>query len=59
MTFTLVADTDEKPKLLEPDKFEMWDWFDWNDLPKPLFLPIESLKKTNFNPLDFRLLNED
>ncbi|MBN2280201.1 MAG: NUDIX domain-containing protein [Candidatus Marinimicrobia bacterium] len=29
---------------LEPDKCEKWDWFDWNDLPGNLFLPIKNLK---------------
>lgn len=31
------------PALLEPHKCEGWSWFDWNDLPKPLFPPIRSL----------------
>jgi 8-oxo-dGTP diphosphatase len=26
-----------EPKLLEPDKFEEWQWFDLNKLPKRLF----------------------
>jgi len=37
-----------EPQLMEPDKFETWDWFDLNNLPKPLFkaaeLAIESYK---------------
>jgi 8-oxo-dGTP diphosphatase len=28
------------PKALEPDKCESWQWFDYRDLPSPLFLPI-------------------
>lgn len=39
-------------ELREPEKFERWDWFDWNHLPSPLFTE-EALLKTNFNPLDF------
>lgn len=39
-----------EPKVMEPDKFETWDWFAWDNLPQPLFLPIENLLKTNFNP---------
>ncbi len=37
-------------QVLEPEKCEIWDWFDWNELPEPLFLPITNLKKTDFNP---------
>ncbi|MCX7122764.1 MAG: NUDIX domain-containing protein [Gammaproteobacteria bacterium] len=31
------------PKVMEPDKCESWHWFDWDQLPSPLFKPIESL----------------
>ncbi len=34
----------------EPHKCEKWDWFEWDDLPQPLFLPIQNLLKQNFNP---------
>jgi 8-oxo-dGTP diphosphatase len=34
----------------EPDKCERWEWFEWNDLPRPLFLPIHNLLKTGFDP---------
>jgi len=37
-------------ELREPDKFERWDWFDWNHLPSPLFTE-ETLVKNGFNPL--------
>ena len=29
-----------EPQVLEPDKCEIWQWFDYRDLPSPLFLPI-------------------
>lgn len=29
----------------EPEKCETWSWFKWNNLPKPLFLPIKNLLK--------------
>ncbi len=38
-------------QLKEPDKFERWDWFDWDNLPSPLFTE-EALVKSGFNPLN-------
>jgi 8-oxo-dGTP diphosphatase len=35
---------------MEPEKCSEWDWFSWEDLPKPLFLPIENLIKQGFSP---------
>ena len=32
-----------EPQVLEPDKCEVWQWFDYRDLPMPLFQPIEIL----------------
>jgi hypothetical protein len=36
------------PRVLEPDKSELWDWYDLDDLPQPLFemckMGIESFK---------------
>lgn len=34
-------------KLNEPEKCLTWQWFDWNDLPEPLFTPLASFKKQN------------
>ena len=31
------------PQILEPDKCSEWKWFDWGDLPYPLFLPFNNL----------------
>ena len=39
-----------EPKVLEPDKCEGWDWFDWANLPTPLFRSLASLLKTGFIP---------
>lgn len=33
------------PKTLEPDKLEKWEWFEINNFPQPLFLPIINFKK--------------
>jgi len=52
LTIFMLADYKSgEVKLMEPDKFEKWDWFDWNDLPKHLFLPILKLIDQGFNPL--------
>lgn len=32
-----------EPENLEPEKCEGWQWFDWHDLPQPLFLPLKNL----------------
>ena len=40
-----------EPKILEPDKCTEWKWFTWNELPEPLFLPLQNLKKTNYDPI--------
>ena len=39
---------DSNPKILEPNKCDGWGWFDWSNLPKPLFLPIENLLEQGF-----------
>ena len=41
---------DGEPKVMEPNKCECWRWFEWNKLPKNLFLPIQNLIKENYNP---------
>jgi 8-oxo-dGTP diphosphatase len=51
VTLFVVADyVSGEVQALEPEKCERWEWFGWNDLPRPLFLPIENLLKTGFNP---------
>ncbi len=37
-------------KNLEPEKLERWDWFNWKQMPAPLFTPITNLLKQNLNP---------
>lgn len=51
ITIALIADyAGGEAELKEPDKFEQWDWFEWDQLPQPLFLPSKNLVETNFNP---------
>jgi len=40
-----------KPKLMEPEKSTEFGWFKINKLPKPLFLPVQNLLKSEFNKL--------
>lgn len=35
----------------EPGKCDQWKWFGWENLPQPLFLPIQNLLKTGFDPI--------
>jgi len=39
-----------KLKVMEPEKCEKWEWFKWDNLPNPLFVPIENLLKQGYNP---------
>ncbi|KAL3367840.1 hypothetical protein AABB24_008953 [Solanum stoloniferum] len=44
------ADVNQKPETLEPEKCAGWDWYEWNNLPKPLFGPLEDMVQSGFNP---------
>lgn len=44
-----VADAAE-PQLLEPNKCEEWAWFEWDQLPAPLFSPFQSLIDMGWKP---------
>jgi 8-oxo-dGTP diphosphatase len=37
-------------KIMEPEKCEQWEWFDWNNPPQPLFIPQQNLIKQGYNP---------
>lgn len=37
-------------RVMEPDKCEEWRWVDWDDLPRPLFIPIENLLRQGYSP---------
>lgn len=45
------------PQVKEPDKCEQWEWFEWGNLPSPLFLSIANLVKSDFSPLAGGLQN--
>lgn len=49
ITLFVLSDYDSgEPRVMEPDKCEVWQWFSWNSLPEPLFMPIHNLLKTGF-----------
>lgn len=39
-----------EPEVLEPDRMIKWQWFDWTNLPSPIFLPMQNLLKSGFCP---------
>ena len=51
ITLFVIADYDAgEVQIMEPEKCEAWEWFDWDNFPKPLFEPIQKLRKQSFNP---------
>lgn len=48
--YTLCDHTQWEVKVMEPNKCEQWEWFERENMPDSLFLPIQNLKKQNFHP---------
>ncbi|KAK9750516.1 hypothetical protein RND81_02G202300 [Saponaria officinalis] len=44
------VDPNQVPLNLEPEKCDGWDWYAWDDLPTPLFWPLENMVNSGFNP---------
>lgn len=38
------------PRNLEPHKCEGWAWFTWDEMPRPLFKPLQSLLAIGWRP---------
>ena len=52
VTLFVVAESGQgEPRRMEPTKCAEWRWFNWDELPRPLFAPLESLRSTGFDPL--------
>ncbi|PON35377.1 Mutator [Parasponia andersonii] len=45
-----LGDPQQVPQNLEPDKCDGWDWYAWDNLPKPLFWPLEKMVLSGFDP---------
>lgn len=39
-------------KVMEPETCEKWEWFQWDKLPQPLFIPVQNLLKNGFDPIN-------
>jgi len=53
ITLFMVADIDSgEAKIMEPEKCEAWEWFEWNDPPQPLFIATENFYKSGHNPFN-------
>ncbi len=51
ITIYVLADIESgELEIKEPNKCEKWEWFEWDKLPSPLFVPIQNLLKEGFNP---------
>ena len=51
VTLYIVADWKSgEAKVLEPEKCEEWRWFEWNEMPRPLFKSIVPLLEMNYDP---------
>ncbi|MEZ8824576.1 NUDIX hydrolase [Vibrio sp. 10N.261.55.A7] len=43
--FVVASQSSGEPMIMEPNKCKQWKWFELNDLPEPLFLPLTNLLK--------------
>lgn len=40
-----------EPRVCEPEKCSGWNWYRWEELPSPLFSPVELILRQNYHPL--------
>ena len=51
VTLFVIADYESgEVEVREAEKCERWEWFEWDKLPEPLFLPVQNLLKLEFDP---------
>jgi len=57
VTLFVISEYDDgNLELKEPEKCEKWDWFFWDELPEPKFLPLENLLKQKLACLQIKKL---
>lgn len=47
--FMLAVIKQGTPVLKEPEKCDEWQWFSWQQLPTPLFVPLHNLVRSGFD----------
>ncbi|KAL3510876.1 hypothetical protein ACH5RR_030277 [Cinchona calisaya] len=47
---SVLADPNQIPQNLEPEKCDGWGWYEWDSLPEPLIGPFKSALAEGFNP---------
>ncbi|MDA0120026.1 nucleotide triphosphate diphosphatase NUDT15 [Vibrio sp. T11.5] len=47
--FVVASCSSGEPEVMEPDKCKQWQWFELDQLPEPLFLPLTNLMKESVN----------
>ncbi|XP_059282755.1 nudix hydrolase 1-like [Lycium ferocissimum] len=47
---SVLADPNQIPQNLEPQKCDGWEWYDWENLPEPLITHFRNAIKEGFNP---------
>ena len=51
ITIFMVSDWESgEARITEPEKCTDMGWFDWDDLPRPLFIPTHNLLGQGYNP---------
>jgi 8-oxo-dGTP diphosphatase len=51
VTIFMVCDyADGTLTVMEPDKCDAWRWCGWDEIPRPMFLPLANLLTTTFDP---------
>lgn len=41
---------DAEPQVLEPDKCVGWEWAPWQSIPQPVFMPLQLLLNSAYDP---------
>jgi len=59
VTLFFVADwISGEAQVMEPDKCEQWGWYEWDNLPDPLMVGIQTLKEKGMTPFKMNAIKE-